>query len=788
MSLTHATIFDALQKEFCPPLDSSLVAALLVDVDFDAPSAENDVEALRQTLKELAVQAEVDAVQASFSDEVLDKSDDRETITTTSFFTSETGNNHQSSNTTPSSNGVSTSSDSDVSEEFATPLGFLQAALPHVPTKRLRQALREAEEERARRSPSDSDDDLDMWDVIASVLTTESIREMEERGFEGLLEDEELARLLSEQGELPETRLERTGEEWVQVTSKKGPAKKKAASKPATVKITLNDVRQKGASKKVNGDAPTSPTSSKPPSPDRWTQVVSLSSLLSTLFPDYPATFFQSHFHSPNYPDSYEALCAILQKICASPKNSFIDQPDKRAPERPEPPPGKPKSRVRTATDGHHHPPLKPPAIEEGADEAEGGSGDDDDDESSSRETALLFNLLDVLLPQYGLDVGSDLAQTPSQDQPRSQLISEIQLAVQATKGREDDALDLVKLLRELDEERKERFPELMEEFYRNGVTGVAIGERVGARKDGVSYAELAGANRKRASSSPVVASGPSMSNGTTSVVASPVTTPKPVAASVSKGKNKPSPYQWQAVPVKKAPEKQPYQILPHLPTYTRDVNGIKRRGKGVNGDYLWRNGLAIIPDNPVPGSASAQSRYLSEAEAAEREYRRKIGENMRKRDELLREAARMWTRGVGGHGAKLAGGDKTKGGRGRGTNIGGEVAWYFAERAREFQEMAKKESLNAARAMVHRKRMASNEKNTIDLHGTTVVEALAIVREVLAEQPTSQARPLKIITGRGSHSVNQTSVLKPALKKRLTEEGWVVGTWDAGLFVRGRR
>jgi DNA-nicking Smr family endonuclease len=118
---------------------------------------------------------------------------------------------------------------------------------------------------------------------------------------------------------------------------------------------------------------------------------------------------------------------------------------------------------------------------------------------------------------------------------------------------------------------------------------------------------------------------------------------------------------------------------------------------------------------------------------------------------------------------------------------------------------MAKKESVNAARAMVLRKRWAcmnkvqdafltngdrnaSGDKSSIDLHGTTVAEATVIVEEILAEQPTSQARPLKIITGRGSHSVNQTSVLKPALKKRLVEDGWVVGMWEAGLVVRGRR
>ena len=47
--------------------------------------------------------------------------------------------------------------------------------------------------------------------------------------------------------------------------------------------------------------------------------------------------------------------------------------------------------------------------------------------------------------------------------------------------------------------------------------------------------------------------------------------------------------------------------------------------------------------------------------------------------------------------------------------------------------------------------------------------------------------KPLKIITGRGSHSVNQVSVLKPAVRKALVEDGWNVASWDGGLVVRGK-
>lgn len=47
--------------------------------------------------------------------------------------------------------------------------------------------------------------------------------------------------------------------------------------------------------------------------------------------------------------------------------------------------------------------------------------------------------------------------------------------------------------------------------------------------------------------------------------------------------------------------------------------------------------------------------------------------------------------------------------------------------------------------------------------------------------------KPLKIITGRGTHSANKVGVLKPAVKSALIRDGWSVGAWDGGLIVHGR-
>ena len=67
-----------------------------------------------------------------------------------------------------------------------------------------------------------------------------------------------------------------------------------------------------------------------------------------------------------------------------------------------------------------------------------------------------------------------------------------------------------------------------------------------------------------------------------------------------------------------------------------------------------------------------------------ELDTRWKIRESVRKRNELLRQAAGAWKNGS----------KKSR---------GGEVAAYVAERAGEFQELAKKEQLENARIMEER-------------------------------------------------------------------------------------
>ncbi|KAJ3809692.1 hypothetical protein F5876DRAFT_43344, partial [Lentinula aff. lateritia] len=324
----------------------------------------------------------------------------------------------------------------------------------------------------------------------------------------------------------------------------------------------------------------------------------------------------------------------------------------------------------------------------------------------------LIISLLDILLPLY-----EDL--DPEQ---RSRLVLDIELSLSATQGHADEALDLVKLLRDLDEDSSSG-------YFGMGIYHQPIASNPPAndiRPSGTPLSQASSRKSQLPSIPPEIPSPPLLKNN----------------ATPTRSGNQASPYQWQVVPKRKT-RKTPHPLAPFIPAYSRDVNGIKVPGSG--------NGFGKGGKGDVG------------------ELRKRIGDSVRKRDEMLREASRMWQKG-------------------NAKSRGGEVALYFADRARQFQELAKKDALAAARMMVESKRLSSQERDALDLHGTTACEAIIIVSENLASSGCSSTKPLKIITGRGTHSANNVSVLKPALRKALVEDGWLVSTWDGGLIVRGKR
>lgn len=464
-------------------------------------------------------------------------------------------------------------------------------------------------------------------------------------------------------------------------------------------------------------------------------------------------------------------------------KKNKIDNAGKFPPEAPPPrPSGKMKNRVRTATDRALEAEREPGEGKKGVAEEEGKADEETEDEPQT----LLLTLLDILLPQYALiETGGGTYMDVHQ------LVSDIELCVsilsgappsisgtnatgsdlKATEGPKpqkevgETALDLVTLLCDLFVSDAE--PGREAGMFREIMSGEGVGGSAAAwgnaKRQVLSYAETAGVAQNRQSSGPggYLSQHGSMARGANQLglrnaLEGSSSMPAKSVGETAGGSHKPSPYQWQSVKTRKAPSKPARTLLPHLPTYTRDVNGIRHRT--TNSEPLWE----------VPGSLSGERASLSELTRAEAVYRQKIADNHRRRDELLHEAARMYNRGSK-------------------RSLGSNIAWYFAERAREYTEAARVQELNAARTMVYRKQAVSGQWDTVDLHGTTVAEAEVIVLELLEGHGSAKSNgPLKIITGRGSHSVGGQSVLKPALRKKLVAEGYTVRGWDAGLVVTG--
>ncbi|KAG1898586.1 uncharacterized protein F5891DRAFT_1042645 [Suillus fuscotomentosus] len=204
----------------------------------------------------------------------------------------------------------------------------------------------------------------------------------------------------------------------------------------------------------------------------------------------------------------------------------------------------------------------------------------------------------------------------------------------------------------------------------------------------------------------------------------------------------------WQDVPIRTPRTTQPPEN-PN-PTNKRKVRGAGNvLGKGGKGD------VGELAKNGTGGSVSG-TRHAH--------FARGMLQARIQREELLREAGRAW----------------------RGP-LGGEVALYYAQRAREVTEKAREDALDEARGLVEAKRYASDDKRSIDLHGTCVQEAIVITSEILEREGCSPAYPLRLITGRGTHSAGGVGVLKPAVHRALVNKGWDVRMWDGGLVVRGQ-
>lgn len=462
------------------------MAAFLADIEYDRDGNSKtptsfEIQSLRNNLREIADAAELSEQLENV--EIATYTED--TASTPSLYLGETA-------TSSSNASVAT-----------TPLGFLQAALPHIDADQLDKALDNAQK---------ADGEMDMWDVIANILTAESIREMEERGLEGLDDYESPVQEHA----------------WATVTGKgsKSAGKKK---KKRTPTIAIADIRQQHHIR----PQPVRRYTTEPvgPAPDAWTQLASLSTHVASFVPSQESSFFLSHFHSPRYSSPYAALCTALAVI----RDSMTYTPDEHIPR--------------------------------------------------------YLELLNIILPMY--------EHLNSEEQSR--MVAEAELCIIVTRGMDDNALELVSLLRELDSDCA-----------------------LGYLDMGIYHSPQPSPSTLKSFVSRLPAHPP------------PIPPPPPFKSrqNTNTGSgNKPSPYQWQAVRKRRGPDRPPPITTIHVPAYTRDVNGMKVKGSG-NGHGKGGKG------------------DVGELEM----YRRRMKESLRKRDEMLREATRSWQKGTSkSHGGEVA-------------------------------------------------------------------------------------------------------------------------------------
>lgn len=582
------------QAEFCPPLDTSLLAALIADYP-SSPPPPDQVEALRTTLKELASQA-----TAQYEHELADELDSAN-FSSLCITTDESNSCPDFCAETTESSTASDSSAFSL-QSFSSPLGFLQAALPHIPAARLKRALSQA--------GAGDEGNVDMESVVESLLTKEFIRELEERGLDGLGDAEPRS---------PETF---DNDLWKRVETKKRPplvngkATKKKNARGKT--ITLVDIRQK--------QHLPSPALAAPSAADPWTQLSSVSDYLATLLPSHPASFFQSHFHSPNYTSPANALRAALSSIAGTQSKSPSD-------------------------------------------------------------TTTLFNMLDVLRdsPTY----------TPLDPERRSTLYADAELALCATGYCADDAIDIVWLLLELELDLESGT--LAMGVYHVPQSPLSPNRSSAWVSTSPTSPPLSSTSRDRSGSASRARS--QLPSGPPPVQPPPTSKRKSISSpGTSPIKDEPCHFQWQTVPQK--PPKGPHPLALHIPAY--DSANQSRRLAGVSRARGTGNGVGKGGKGDV-------------GELTRPDLKQRMVASMKKRDELLREASKAWSRGN----------SRTR---------GGEVALYFAERvrarcfsrltaswswfvltvtschqqAREFQELARREALNEARIMVELKRYVS--------------------------------------------------------------------------------
>lgn len=101
---------------------------------------------------------------------------------------------------------------------------------------------------------------------------------------------------------------------------------------------------------------------------------------------------------------------------------------------------------------------------------------------------------------------------------------------------------------------------------------------------------------------------------------------------------------------------------------------------------------------------------------------------------------------------------------------------------AKKYDRLMKRYNRQASQSIISRQNIS--QTGIVDLHGLYLNEAMALIKKLIKQRTKHKFSKLKIITGSGQHSDNNTPVLKPAIVRFLQDEQYRFETLHNELVV----
>ncbi|KAI8054254.1 hypothetical protein BDF22DRAFT_678057 [Syncephalis plumigaleata] len=132
---------------------------------------------------------------------------------------------------------------------------------------------------------------------------------------------------------------------------------------------------------------------------------------------------------------------------------------------------------------------------------------------------------------------------------------------------------------------------------------------------------------------------------------------------------------------------------------------------------------------------------------------------------------------------------------RNRNGAFGAALASFYASEGRDYNESMRRWNTRAAIGVLRSFQKQWIKDYVVDLHYMTVDQALEVAllavqdwsvieKKVMVSTGKSTPRPLRIVTGAGSHSHDGRAKLFPRVQRALREAGWQVTAVDKGSFM----